>query len=130
MNHIEIDANMTTTKPKAQQEMTTEEFLNHWELIINHEAFKLWNQYRPASCDWQDIAQEVRLILLERREYIMDRDYIASYVRTTIRNETLKAIQRGCQDELMLNTVHIEENPQTMNLFYSSSGGLSDGHID
>lgn len=128
----------TTTSDKQQRKVAAdkqqrkgaEAFLNHWERAINHEAFKVWRASRPASCDWQDIAQEVRLVLLEREIYTLKPNHIASYIKKSIRNEARKALQRGCKDEQNLDITYIEDNPRAQNICYSTGGNVSDNHID
>ena len=104
--------------------------VEQWDHIIRRESYARWRRFRPSSCDWRDVAQEVRLALL-RRESRLRRAYRPrDFFTFVVRREAAHALRRLCREELGNGRVHIESDPLISELFYSSRSRRSDGGMD
>ena len=101
--------------------------------LIRRTAYTTWSRLRPASCSWEDVAQEVRLALLEKEVPLETARYPAAFMNTCVRNESFQALKRLARDEFNLGNklTSLENEAWVHELLYSSSGGeCSDEYLD
>jgi len=97
--------------------------------IIRRQAYRAWCRLRPSACDWEDVAQEVRMALLRHLRRIMTRANPQTFITVAARREAIRALRRLCRDEYSGALVHIEDDEGILQLFYSSTG-TSDDYLD
>lgn len=111
-------------------ETTASTVLSRWDTIIRQQSYIQWRKLSPASCDAEDIAQEVRLVFWRNAERIAAAENPVSYVTRAARQEAIKALRRLCREELGNSRVYIEDLPGICDLFYSSSRCASGAQMD
>ncbi|MFA5635138.1 MAG: hypothetical protein WC977_04450 [Anaerovoracaceae bacterium] len=82
----------------------------------------LWSRRAPSTCDWEDVAQEVRLAILQGK-----RNVSADHAADDIRNEARNALKRLTRDAHMVTA---SSDPAVEALFYSSSGRAEHALLD
>lgn len=117
---------------RARLESMDSPFIAKWDTIIRRTSYAEWCKLTPSSCEWEDVAQEVRLVFLKREKQIMAADYPFAFVTVSVRREARRALYRLCRAEIKPGhrLLHIEDDPTTSDLFYSSSGSASDDYLD
>lgn len=82
----------------------------------------LWSRGAPSTCDWEDVAQEVRLAILDGR-VLVDTNHAAKNIRNAARN-ALRDLTRDA------HMVTASSDPAVEALFYSSSGRAEHALLD
>jgi len=101
-----------------------------YENLIRGQAKRVWQNYAPvACCDPDDVAQEVLVILWQRRERIAAADNPMSFIARAASSEARRAIKRLCRDHLRFKLLSIDASAALGQVFY---GGVSssDGWLD
>lgn len=98
-----------------------------WDHIIRREALAQWRKLRPAVCDAEDVAQEVRLVFLRHAPRLAGSERPVDFITVAARQEAIKAIRRMCREELADGRVHIGDDPAISEMFYSSRSREADG---
>lgn len=112
---------------QMEAEATQAKFLAEWDALIKRTAQRTWSRLRPASCSWEDIAQEVRVRLLPKQMLVRRAEAPAAFMIACVRNESFQALKRLARDEFRLgsNLTHLEDEAWVHELLYSSRGGES-----
>ena len=121
MSQIEAGAIATNAQSVAQ-----------WDGLIKRTAYATWRRLRPASCSWEDIAQEVRLALLQKALPLERARHRATFISACVRHEAFQARKKLAGDELKLGNalVYVDDTPWVEEFFYSSRGDSSDEFLD
>jgi hypothetical protein len=82
----------------------------------------LWSRRAPSTCDWEDVAQEVRLAILTGSVEIN-----SLHAAKNIRNAAVDALRRLTRDAHMVTA---SSDPAVEALFYSSSGRAEHALLD
>jgi len=100
--------------------------------VIRHISYIEWHKLRPSVCEWEDVAQEVRLAFLMMIPRIATAVHPAAFTFSCVRYQARRALWRLARDEVKLGDklLHIEDDPTTGDLFYSSTGSASDDYLD
>ncbi len=106
------------------------DFILKWDMLIRRASYLEWQKLKPSSCGWQDVAQEVRLLVLEAIPVIATVAHPQAFVATCVRRQARTVLRRLCRDEIRNGLVHIEDAADLTELFYSSTGGPSDDYLD
>jgi len=91
--------------------------------LIRQTARTMWQRLRPASCSPEDIAQEIRVALLEKQMSVQTARRPVTFLGACIRHEALRALKQLARDEVNLGSAlgHSEDMPWVQELLYSSA---------
>jgi len=109
---------------------TGNSLLQAYDYLIRKYSYQTWRELSPASCDWQDIAQEVRIIFLAHQQQILAALHQKAFASAIARNEARRAMKHLCYEELHTGSLRVGSEPATEQMFYSSDGSPSDVYID
>lgn len=101
-----------------------------WDLLIRNHSYQAWEELEVVCCDWRDVAQEVRMIFIQRRQQLQEGLHPNAFISAAARYEARRAARRLCGDELRYRMVHIDADPGMHQMFYSSKSSFTDTFID
>jgi len=100
------------------QQLTPSAAIEKYDSLIEQISREVWVRRMPTACDWEDVAQEVRVAILEQRRNI-NPDHAAADIREGV-IDAIRQLARGP------DTILISQDPLLSAEFYGDNGGDED----